>query len=117
MFNFFKRKTVDQTEPQHKISITYLIDENDTPMIDIDLKDYSDDSIKALCSLLDILSKDAFYVTTVQMIYDTLSSNGKDEIVMNILTHISKQNTDKITSFMDKNKESQVCISPSDAVV
>lgn len=114
MFNFFKSKEPEQT---HKILISYLIDQDNTPLIDIDLKDYSDDSVQALCNLLDILSKDSFYVSTVQMIYDILSSNGKDELVMKILTHISKQDGDKISKFMDKNKESQVCIKPSDAIV
>jgi hypothetical protein len=113
MFKFFKSKEPEQVS---KVSISYLIDQNDTPLIDITLKDYSEDSIKALCSLLDVLSKDSFYVSTVQMIYDTLSSNGKDDIVMKVLTHISQQDGDKISKFVDKSKESQMCIKPSDAI-
>jgi len=114
MFKFFKSKQPEQEA--NKVSISYLIDQNDTALIDISLQDYSEDSIKALCSLLDVLSKDSFYVSTVQMIYDTLSSNGKDDIVMKVLTHISKQDGDKISKFVDKSKESQMCIKPSDAI-
>lgn len=113
MFNFFKSK---QNESSSKASITYFIDDDNVPMVDIVLKDYEKETISSLCSLLDILSNDAAYVNTIQMIQENLSKNNENEALIAILTHLSTQKSNKIRSYLDDTQESEVCIMPSDVM-
>ena len=120
MFNFFnknKKQEKDQEDITNKISITYFIDEDNNAGIDIMLLDYEEDSITALCSLLDILSQDTFYINTVQMIQDNLIEHKEDAIMMKILTHLAKQPNNRIVMHNKQKKESQVCVSPSDIIL
>jgi len=115
MFNFFrKQKNTNEENINTKISITYFIDEDNNAGIDIMLRDYEEDSVSALCSLLDILSNDAFYINTVQMIQDNLTADEQNNIVMKILTHLAKQPNNRIVTYNKNKKESQICVMPSE---
>lgn len=115
MFNFFKSNNkITNTE---KVSITYFIKDDNVPMIDISLSDYDSTTITLLCTLLDILSNDAAYINTIQMIQENLTVNNQNEALLKILTHISKQKNNKITSYLTEKRESETCIIPSEVIM
>lgn len=108
-----------EDEVKNKVCITYCIDENDTPMVDVLLQDYDNESITALCSLLDILSQDAAYIETVKIIQENLILSGNEELFIKIIGHISQQENNKFTTQVEQEEEnlnSQVCISPSEVI-
>jgi hypothetical protein len=117
MFDYFLKRKKQESENFNKISITYLIDNEDVPMIDVLLNSYDEDSVEALCSLLDILANDSFYVETVKMISENLAANGREDLLIKILTHVSNQKDNKVTKFVDNDRESQVYIDPTDAIM
>lgn len=111
MFNFFRKKEEKPEEP--KVSINYFIDKDNTPMMDIILQDYTDDTIKALCKLLDVLSKDGCYLNTIQMIQEGFLADNQDEALVNVLVHIAQQKTSKISIQSEYGND---FIKPSDVV-
>ena len=117
MFDYFLKRKKQELENINKVSITYLIDSENVPMIDILLNSYDEDSVEALCSLLDVLANNSFYVETVKMISENLAANGREDLLIKILTHISNQKDNKITQFIEDDRESQVYIDPTDAII
>lgn len=107
-------KEIDETK--NKVCITYCIDENDTAMVDVLLQDYDNDSITALCSLLDILSQDAAYIETVKIIQENLTTSGNEELFIKIIGHISQQSNNKFVTKTEESTNSEVCISPSEVI-
>lgn len=117
MFDFFfgkKQKNDTSIKKNIIASITYYITDNSNPMIDISLGDYTDNSIKALCKLLDVLSKDACYLETLEMIKNGLVQDGQEEALIKVFTHISEQAGKKITRVQKESAQDQPCIKPSD---
>ena len=95
-------------------SITYYIPKNGNPMIDIALGKYDNDSIDGLCKLLDVLSKDACYLETLEMIKNGLIKEGQEEALLKIFTHVSQQAGKKILKVQQESVQDQPCIRPSD---
>jgi hypothetical protein len=126
MFDFlFKKNTPEPKiteEPQEQkidnvlASITYHIldDEHGTPMIDIGLNDYDSKSIQALCKILDILSQDASYLETIEMVKNGFIREGQEEALIKIFTHISEQAGKKIIRSSKESMKDEPCIKPSD---
>jgi hypothetical protein len=117
MFEFlFRKKTenIQQHENSILASITYYVPTGGNPMIDISLGDYNDDAIEALCKLLDILSKDACYLETLEMVKNGLVSDHKEDALIKIFTHVSKQAGKKILKVQQESIQDQPCIRPSD---
>jgi len=125
MFDFlFKKNTPEITEAplEQEIdkdvlaSITYHIvdDGYGTPMIDIGLSDYDPKSIEALCKILDILSQDASYLETIEMVKNGLIREGQEEALIKIFTHISEQAGKKIMRSSKESTKDKPCIKPSD---
>ena len=115
-FLFGKKNKTDTQQKQHNIvaSITYYIQEHGNPMIDISLDDYSDSSIDSLCKLLDILSKDACYLETLEMVKNGLISSHQEDALIKVFTHVSKQAGKKILKVQQESVQDQPCIRPSD---
>lgn len=120
MFNFFKRKQDKQQDTELDVNdtslaaITYFINKDSNAAIDISLKDYEADSIEALCKLLDVLSTDAFYVETINMIKNGLTKDDQEEVLIRIFTHISQQVRNKILTTSKESTMDTPCIKPSD---
>lgn len=119
MFDFLfgsnkKENNESNKQPNILASITYYIADNLDPTIDISLGDYNDKSVNALCSLLDILSKDACYLETLEMVKNGLIKDQKEEILIKIFTHISEQAGKKIHRVQKESLQDQPCIKPSD---
>jgi hypothetical protein len=117
MFNFlFGKKQQEEQKSNIDIiaSITYYVPANGNPMIDIALGDYENNSIEALCKLLDVLSKDACYLETLEMIKNGLIKENKEEALLKVFTHVSKQAGKKILKVQQESIQDQPCIRPSD---
>lgn len=114
MFNFFKKKTEDVSD-EIIASVTYLIKRDKSgPIIDVQLGDNDDESVEALCSILDILGNDMFYLDTINMIKVLLTQSHQEELLIKILTRISDDVRKKILDSKERTPKDEPCIKPSD---
>ena len=109
----------ESVEP--RVQITYSIDKNLETTIDIVLEDYSEDTIIQLCSMLDVLSCDGTYLETVQVIAENLKSQGRQEELYKLVSHVTAQQTKKAlaesSQYIERDKpniKEKPCIKPSD---
>ena len=98
------------------VSINYFISKSNGPMIDIEIKDYSDDSIDALLSMLDILMGDDFYMETLKMVTSGFVADGREDIVELIQTHLEGILASKLITAQKELLE-EPCIKPSDMML
>lgn len=115
MFNRFFGTTQDEnTKEEIMAGIKYFIDDQGEIKVDIELKDYSDESIDALARVLAALSLDDSYLQTVHMLQQSLAAEGQDEALLKIYSHLAANPNDKaVRIHKEKNKETP-CIRPSD---
>ena len=122
MFDFLFGKRTKEIQEKVEVeenidilaSITYYIPKDGNPMIDIALGTYDNESIDSLCKLLDVLSKDACYLETLEMIKNGLIKEGQEEALLKIFTHVSQQAGKKILKVQQESVQDQPCIRPSD---
>lgn len=116
MFNFFKKKSTKNSNVGSDkfalAAITYYINQDNKPIIDIALNDYDDISVDALNKLLDILSNDGFFVETINMIKQGLIEDGREDIILTILTKLGQKIANKLNNKDDAGDGP--CIRPSD---
>jgi alpha-galactosidase/6-phospho-beta-glucosidase family protein len=117
MFEFFKKKTESQKqhveEDNFLASITFFVAKNDSmPCIDIAMQDYSDESIIAMCLLLQAITSDQGYIEAINMLKNGLISDSRDDILIQILTSVEPHINKKVLERAEKSKEP--CIKPSD---
>jgi len=116
MFNFFK-KTEDNPEINDEIvaSISYVIKRGEkTALIDVSLENYESESIDALCSLLEILGDDGFYVDTINMIKSSLLKQGKGDVLIKLLSGVESNIHKKILNSAKERLRNEPCIKPSE---
>ena len=99
-------------------AITYFI-KRDTKeaLIDVQINDYDNESIEALCSLLDILGNDRAYIDTINMIKTSLLNDHQEEILVKIISKIGLHIKNKIMKPYNNDGEDEKdepCIKPSD---
>lgn len=115
MFNFFNTKHEQPIDNETIASITYLIRKNENgALIDVSLGDYEDESIQALCSLLDILSNDSFYIDTISMIKNSLVEEGREDILATIFSKINSSFRNKIINSAKERIKNEPYIKPSE---
>lgn len=114
MFKFFQKKPEDKEE-ENLASISYILKKDTkTAYVDIELKDYEEESIDALCQLLDVLGSDLFYFDTINMVKTSLMQENKHDVLIKILTRVNSKVRSKIYSAAyDLNKD-EPCIKPSE---
>jgi hypothetical protein len=118
-FDFFKKQPekFEEEEDNDDIlaSVTYYIkSDKPNPIINIDLKDYDDETINGLCKILDVLSTDASYIETINMIKSALIADNQEELLLRIFTHIGQQAKHKIITAHKESVKDEPCIKPSD---
>ena len=103
------------TEPKQLAQVSYTVLDNSSEiLIDIELDDYNDLCIDAMCNILKTLSKESSIVHTINMIRDAMIADGEEEALLILLTKIGEEIIAKQQND-DKNKdEEKPCISPSD---
>ena len=118
MFNFFGKKKSSTSESEVIASITYLIKNDGAgPLIDVQMGEDDDQCVEALCSLLNILGSDMFYIETINMIRQLLIQSNQEDILLKILTKVNQNIRQKIVTTSNSNKEKlkdEPCIKPSD---
>lgn len=117
MFNFFKKTTEDVNNDENDIiaSISYVIKRGDKKAhIDISLDDYENESIDALCSLLDILGEDGFYIDTINMIKSCLIKDGKADVLIKLLSGVESKIQKKILNSAKERIKNEPYIKPSE---
>jgi hypothetical protein len=118
---FFKKSEVKQEEIINDsdvlASISYSIKrDSDSPVIDIELNDYDDDSAQAMCKLLDTLSQDKCYIETVNMIKLGLIQDAQEDFLIKIFIHLGSNSKNKIVQLHQHNIKDEPCIKPSDVL-
>ena len=120
IFDFFRKAKTDPppkeeeelgTDPEEEnenvvASITYLMTSDGDPYVNIELKNYEENTIERFSELLIGLGSDSFYFDTVSMAREGFIVDGKDELFVDIAT--------KITDDTLKNLKEEPCFKPSD---
>ena len=121
MFEFLKKqdKDFDVSQPNQEdrtqVAITYFIEEGDDSVkIDVGIKDYSDENIKKLGDILNVILQETGYIETVQIIQDGFLDQGLQEEALKFLLIIGRQSKKYISDTTQEQKRSKPCISPSD---
>ena len=116
MFKFFQKKPLEEDNKEENLaSISYIIKKDaKTAYVDIELKDYEEEYIDALCQLLDILGNELFYFDTVNMVKTSLMQENKHDALIKILTKINSKIRAKIYSSNMESYKDEPCIKPSE---
>lgn len=122
LFNFFKRNgtaTSNSTdEPQPVACIKYVImDNNTSPIVDVEIKDYDTESMKGLCQILDTLASNRLLIETVEIIKNGMISEGQADQLITIFSHLEKRTREKMIKGYDVSDEETPCIKPSEAFI
>jgi hypothetical protein len=96
-------------------NVSYAVYE-DSPdiIIDIELDDYTDASINALCSIIENISSDVGVLNTINMIKDALVLAGEEEALLILLTKIGQNIVANAKSRTEDKDDDPPCILPSD---
>lgn len=119
-FNLFKKSEAVKETPEKDddnilAAITYCISrDSESPLINIEMKDYNEESCVAICDLLDVLSEESSYVETINMLKNGLSQDGQQALLVKIFTFIGQKAKDKILNAHRESVKDEPCIKPSD---
>ena len=123
MFNFFKKKQETPLKGGES-SLTYYIQEDGEIFCDINLVDYSDETLKRFAQLLVGISSMRFQVQTIEMVQNGFLEADKLPEYEKLLHHIvimSQQDSSSLaleatteTLTQRQKSEEDPCIKPSD---
>ena len=120
MFNFFyklKNNTRDTSSKKTIASISYQVDDNDKIFVDMSVEDYSERSMLALFSILDILYDKTSISKTIDILKENLIKNDQADWLDMLEKHISKYSVNRNNNVIKMYEDiinSQPCIKPSD---
>jgi hypothetical protein len=117
LFDFFKKtqKTEEDNVDNNDIlaRISYIVfKDGDSTTMDVELEDYSDQSIEALCQIIDSLAEDSALLETMNIVKNGLVSEGREDCLLKIFNRISKHTKTRIIN--SNNKIEEPCIRPLD---
>ena len=134
IFDFFKKKVSEEPPEEHQdddyinlgpdselqASISYFILSDGVPRLDIEIKDYTEDTIDNLCVLLLSLNMHETYTETLEMIKEGLVQEGREDVFAKVSSQISaavllRELTSSPTTTAKKEGEDP-CINPSDVL-
>jgi hypothetical protein len=134
IFDFFKKKVSEEppeesqddddintgSDGELQASISYFILSDGVPRIDIEIKDYTEDTIGNLCVLLLSLNMDETYIETLEMIKEGLVKEGREDVFAKVSSQISaavllSELTSSSTTAA-KNVGEDPCINPSEVL-
>ena len=118
LFNFFKKKPDNEktSEPNEVLAkISYIVfKDSDSTVVDVELEDYSDESIESLCYIIDTLAEDRAILETMNIVKNALVEKGREDCLIKIFNLISKDTKAKIINGHKDSKADEPCIKPSD---
>jgi hypothetical protein len=126
MFKEFIDKWLKKTE-QEKIdnvakeengivAITFYVDKDTVPFVDIVLEEYDENTLNSLCKLLDVLNGENCYLQVIDIIKNAMLKDGEEEKLVRILSHISQQKQSKLERYAKDKLKDEPCIKPSDMI-
>ena len=120
MFNFLKKKP-DESANVEASSLTYYITDDDEIFCDVNLVDYSDESLKSFAKILVGVSTFRFQVQTIEMVQNGFLEADKTDEYEKLLKYImltsqqDQRNLDNKDNLDQRQKsEEEPCIKPSD---
>jgi hypothetical protein len=119
LFNFSKASKPstkeENAEKQVLASITFVMEDNsEAPAVDVEIKDYSDQSIKALCVLIDTLAQEKSLLQTVEIIKNAMVEDENEESLVKMFSHISHYTKNKMINSYKDQQIDEPCIKPSE---
>jgi hypothetical protein len=118
LFNFFKKKPDNEkiSEPNEVLAkISYIVfKDSDSTVVDVELEDYSDESIESLSYIIDTLAEDRAILETMNIVKNALVEEGREDCLIKIFNLISKDTKAKIINGHKDNKADEPCIKPSE---
>jgi hypothetical protein len=88
MFNWFKSKKQHDITDDAIASITYYVSKENVVKLDMSMEDYDDNSVNAIVSLLEVLSKESCFVETLSFFQSAMNQNERDDIVARVFIHL-----------------------------
>jgi len=120
LFNFFKKNSDETYEQQQSqsnktiVKLSYcMIEGAKTPIVDVEIEEYNDKCIDALCNILDVLSEEGSFIETMGIVKDGMIADGQEEYLIKIITHIGQKNKFRSSKAL---KDGEPCIKPSDVL-
>ena len=104
----------EPVEENRIAGITYFVDQSGEIQVDVELHDYSEESVDGLGQVLTALSMDNSYLQTVQMIQATLENEGEEEALLRIYNHLATNPNDKAIRIYKEKQKNKPCIRPSE---
>jgi hypothetical protein len=118
LFNFFKKKPDNEKISESNeilAKISYIVfKDSDSTVVDVELEDYSDESIESLCHIIDTLAEDRAILETINIVKNALVEEGKEDCLIKIFNLISKDTKAKIINGHKDSKADEPCIKPSE---
>lgn len=119
MFNFFKKKAEPEEKDEIESALTYYVKDGGEVFIDVNLRDYSEQTINNFAKVLAGISSLRFQLQTIDMVKTGFVDSGKLEEFQNLLTQIvlvSRQDIESMEGVNNKDKGEDPCIKPSDMI-
>jgi hypothetical protein len=118
LFDFFKKKVDNELNDNIIAKVSYIITSNsDSPIVDVELESYDNNSIKALCSIVDILSHDKCITDTCEIIQSAMIEDGNSDNVVKFFSYLDIKTKNKLINIKKYADLDEPCIKPSDAFI
>jgi len=123
MFKKIFSKFLKKNDDDHIAKISYVMKKGeDSPIVDIVIEDYSGESLNGLVKILQTVHSDNCLVETVNIIVDSLKSQGKEEEIVELCMKLGNNFWNTTAEVLQKKEESKKtndkeegpCIKPSD---
>jgi hypothetical protein len=121
LFDFLKKKEKEpeilaEDGPNVLASVTFVVLDNDldSPILDVQMQDYSEESIKSLCRILDILASDQSVVEAIDIIKEAMINDGNGDHIMKVFSQISPSTKMKMLKGLGVDADNEPCIKPSE---
>ena len=124
MFSFFKKKTPNKYEEDlpkgAQSALTYYVKADGEIFIDINLEDYSEETLSNFSKILAGISSLRFQLQTIDIVKSGFLEAGKikefEKVLIQIL-FLSQQDIQEMESFTKRHsKGEEPCIKPSDMI-
>ena len=122
MFSFFKKKTPNKYEEDlpkgAQSALTYYVKADGEIFIDINLEDYSEETLRNFSKILAGISSLRFQLQTIDIVKHGFLESGRVkefEKLLVLILHLSRQDVQAMENYMEnKVGEEEPCIKPSD---
>jgi hypothetical protein len=117
LFNFFKKKQIENNE-NIVAKLSYIFSKDyDTPVIDVEIQEYNDESMDGLCNILDTLGQDKTYFETIDIIKNFMIQDGQEEYLIKMISRLAPHSKSKIVDGSKQIELDKTCIRPSDIMI